>query len=64
MTIIPEGEALRRALAWIAENRQSEPRRSTLQLVDEAALRFDLTPNEEEWLLHTLTRKAPPSTQE
>jgi hypothetical protein len=57
--VLPEGESLRRALAWIADRRQTEPPRSSLQLVEEAALRFDLTPNESEWLLYTLAQKPP-----
>ena len=58
-TVLPQGESLRRALAWISERREREPATPVLPLVEEASLRFDLTPNESEWLLHTLTQKTP-----
>jgi hypothetical protein len=37
--LLPEGEALRRAVAWLAE----QPERS-LPLIEEASQRFDLSP--------------------
>lgn len=43
--LIPEGEALRRAFQWIAEGD------CTLKRVEQASLRFDLTPRDEEFLL-------------
>jgi hypothetical protein len=54
MSILPPGEPLRRALEWIAEERRQQPSRSTLALVEEASLRFDLGPSQAEWLLHML----------
>lgn len=43
---MPEGENLRRALRWLSEN---PPR--TSESINEAAMRFDLTPLQEEFLL-------------
>ena len=45
--LIPEGEALRRAFQWLIE----QGGHCTLQTVEQASLRFDLTPKDEEFLL-------------
>jgi len=45
------GESLRRALRWLSERRQEEPTASRLKLIEEAALRFDLTPAEADFLV-------------
>jgi len=44
--IIPDGEALRYAFEWLAEQGHC-----TLKTVEQASLRFDLTPRDEEFLL-------------
>ena len=44
--LIPEGENLRRAVRWLSENSPTTPDR-----INEAAIRFDLTPLQEEFLL-------------
>jgi len=43
---VPEGEALRHAFQWLAEQGHCTPR-----TVEQASLRFDLTPRDEEFLL-------------
>jgi len=53
-TILPEGEDIRRAVKWISEERQINPGKKIGQLVQEAAMRFDLPPNEEESLIRIL----------
>ena len=53
--IVPKGEALRRAVAWLAEHGSW-----TAQLVEEACQRFDLGPLDEEFLLQKLQRLHPP----
>lgn len=45
--LIPEGEALRRAFQWLID----QGGHCTLQAVEQASLRFDLTPKDEEFLL-------------
>ncbi len=55
--VLPQGESLKRAVAWISDRRRAEPTKTSLAIVEEAALRFDLSPNEEEWLLHMLAEK-------
>jgi hypothetical protein len=46
----PQGESLRRALRWLSERRREDPTAPRLKLLEEAALRFDLTPAEADFL--------------
>ena len=49
-TVIPEGESIRKAVKFISEERQSGSPLSVRQLVDQACLKFNLTPLETEYL--------------
>ena len=49
--ILPHGEGLRRALRWLGQQRRDSPDAPRGKLIDEAALRFDLTPSEVDFLL-------------
>ncbi len=49
--ILPHGESLRRALRWLDEAVKERPAAPRGKLVDEAAVRFDLSPLEVEFLL-------------
>jgi len=51
MSIMPEGEGLRRAVKWISEQRQYEPEKPIDRLISEAGVRFDLAPNETDYLV-------------
>jgi hypothetical protein len=53
----PQGEALRRALRWLDERVKEEPGAVRSKLVGDAAVRFDLTPAEEEFLLMNWLRQ-------
>lgn len=44
--VVPEGENLRRAVRWLSEHAPI-----TRQAINEAGVRFDLNPLEEEFLL-------------
>ncbi|MBI4192884.1 MAG: hypothetical protein HY525_20415 [Betaproteobacteria bacterium] len=44
--IVPKGEALRRAVAWLAHQGPWTP-----ELIERASQRFDLSPTDEEFLL-------------
>jgi hypothetical protein len=50
MATISEGEGLKRALRWLADRRQEDPRAPRARLIDEAGVRFDLTPVEVQFL--------------
>lgn len=44
--VVPRGESLRRAIAWLAEQEEGSPR-----LIEEACRRFDISPIDEEFLI-------------
>jgi hypothetical protein len=46
-----EGEALRRAVQWISDRKRDQPGLPLWRAIDEASVRFDLTPAEEQFLL-------------
>jgi hypothetical protein len=50
MSIMPQGEDLRKAVKWISDMRQTEPQASAQKLVDEACLKFNLSPIDAEYL--------------
>ena len=52
MSILPEGEQLRKAIKWISDMRLEEPKAGLFGLIDTACLKFDLTPKDSEVLMH------------
>ena len=56
-TVQPAGEELRKAVKWISEARQDEPDKKLSKLIEEACMRFDLTPVDAEWLQRTLSEE-------
>ena len=48
--VVPGSDALKSALRWLSEQRMADPAAPRLKLIDEAALRFDLAPNDVEFL--------------
>ena len=55
MSILPEGEQLRKAVKWISDERLDNPQASLLKLIEHACVKFDLPPKDEEFLIHSLT---------
>lgn len=55
-TLLPEGDALRKAVVWIGEKRQEDPSRPLYRVIEEAAVRFDLTPPQVDYLTRNLGR--------
>jgi hypothetical protein len=49
--IVPGGEGTRQALKWLSDRRLADPSAPRMKLIEEAALRFDLTPVETEFLV-------------
>jgi hypothetical protein len=49
-TIQPKGEQLRQAIKWISAERMENEKRSIPMLIEDAALRFNLSPKDEEFL--------------
>ncbi len=54
MGIQPEGEDLRKAVKWISEERKYNPGTTIKKLIEDASVRFNLSPKEEDFLLRTL----------
>ena len=50
-TVQPEGEDLRKAVKWISEERKYNPQTRLSKLIEEACLKFDLSPMDAEYLL-------------
>ena len=53
-TVQPEGEEIRKATRWILEEKQFSPEKSLPKLIEEACIKFDLSPMEAEFLGRTL----------
>jgi len=45
-SIQPEGEALRRAVKWLSSERELHPEKPFAQLINDACMRFDLSPKD------------------
>ena len=50
MSIQPEGEDLRKAVKWISEMRRDDPQAKLSKLIEQACLKFDLSPMDAEYL--------------
>jgi hypothetical protein len=48
--IEPPGEHLRKAIKWISAEREEDPGKGMKTLVEEACIRFNLSPVDEEFL--------------
>jgi hypothetical protein len=49
-TIMPKGDKLRQAVKWISEALKEDERPSIPLLIEKAALRFNLSPKDEDFL--------------
>ena len=48
--IQPEGEDLRKAVKWISDERKYGKEKTLLKLIEDASLKFDLSPMDAEYL--------------
>ncbi|WP_368176094.1 hypothetical protein [Aeromonas sp. s1(2024)] len=55
-TLLPHGEDLRRAVRWLSEHHQHD-----IRAIEEACLRFDLSPLDEEFLIRHCRQQPPTS---
>jgi hypothetical protein len=55
--ILPEGEALRRAVKWISTRFQENSTADKIQVIHEAVFRFNLSPKEAEFLYQMYGKK-------
>jgi len=63
MSILPEGEQLRKAVKWISDTRADNPGVSLFKLINEACLRFDLPPKDAEFLMHFFAEEGPKKSE-
>jgi hypothetical protein len=56
-TVQPEGEEIRKAVKWISEERKYNPEARLPKLIEEACLKFDLSPMDGEYLLKMLKKE-------
>jgi hypothetical protein len=49
-TIMPEGESIRKAVKWISDKLLDDPNKTVQKLINEAVMRFDLSPKDAEFL--------------
>lgn len=54
MSIQPKGEDLRRAVKWVSEERKYNPDKKQKALIEEACVKFDLSPLDADFLLRKL----------
>ncbi len=59
MSILPEGEQMRKAIKWISDARLDKPEADLGGLIDKACLKFDLSPKDAEVILHFFAKKGP-----
>ncbi len=53
--IMPEGEEIRKAIKWISDNLDSG--KTKAKLIEEAALKFDLSPAQTDFLMNFFSKK-------
>ena len=54
MTIYPKGEDLRKAVKWVSEERKYNKEKKLKALIEEACLKFNLSPMDADFLLRKL----------
>jgi hypothetical protein len=57
MSMQPQGDDLRKAVKWIADMLQDNNKKPVMKLIEEAALKFDLAPKDQEFLIRTYIKK-------
>lgn len=57
MSILPEGEQLRKAVRWISERRTDMSAAELSRLVGDACLKFDLSPKDTDLLMRFFAEK-------
>jgi hypothetical protein len=49
-TVQPEGDLIRKAVKWISDELQEHPEENRRKLMDQAAIKFNLSPRDVEYL--------------
>jgi len=56
-TIVPKGENVRKALKWISDCRLEDETKSISRLIQEAGLKYNLSPKDEAFLVNFYKEK-------
>jgi hypothetical protein len=56
-TVMPEGAALRKAVQWISKAREEGSQKALLILIEQACMRFNLSPKDGEFLNRFFTEQ-------
>ena len=56
-TVMPEGAALRKAVQWISKTREESSQTALLILIEQACMRFNLSPKDGEFLNRFFTEQ-------
>jgi hypothetical protein len=56
-TIQPEGESIRKAVKWISDEQAYDGTKAIKHLIESAALKFNLSPKETEYLVRFFKTK-------
>jgi len=57
MSIQPEGEDLRKATRWISDERLNNPKKKLTDLIEQACVKYDLSPQDAEFLMRFYSKK-------
>ena len=57
MSLQPDGEDIRKAIKWISEERKYNPDAQDSKLIEDACLKFDLSPMDAEYLRNFMKKK-------
>jgi len=49
-TIMPEGDAIRKAIQWVSRMRDEKGQTSLATLIEQACIRFNLSPKDSEFM--------------
>jgi hypothetical protein len=55
--VMPEGEDIRQAVKWVSACRGDYPEKNLKKLIEEACLKFDLSPQKADFLLNFFCKK-------
>lgn len=56
-TVMPEGENIRNAIKWISAQLEENATTPLMKLIEKAALQFDLSPLDTEFLMNFFRKK-------
>ncbi|MBC2695068.1 MAG: hypothetical protein HF982_07305 [Desulfobacteraceae bacterium] len=57
MSIQPEGEDIRKAVKWVSDQRKFKPGKDLNKIIEEACIKFNLSPKEAEFLRRFVLEK-------